>query len=404
VLLSAAVAYLLTLLIAAARARRRSPAPPTTVDDATSFVVLIPAHDEEESLPATLRSVSELAYPPDRWSVVVVADNCRDRTADIAREAGVTVLERHDTTRAGKGHALAWAFEQLRAPAERADAIVVVDADCQVSANLLAAADGRLRSGADALQVDNVVSNPDESRSSALRFAAFALINTVRPLGRSRLGFSCGLLGTGMVFSMALLARQPWRAGSVAEDAEYHLQLVMAGERVLFVPEARVSSTMPTSSRDARDQNLRWESGRWELVRRWSARLLGKALRDRDPAAAVAGIDLLMPPQSLLLAANACALGTARVRRTGVRLAVLSLLGQSLYVFGGLWLVRAPIAVYRAMLTAPALAIWKLALHARLLAGRRPTGWIRTVRPATSPSAQTSPDGGAAARAVVACE
>jgi hypothetical protein len=224
------------------------------------------------------------------------------------------------------------------------------------------------------------VSNVHESSSSALRFAAFALINSVRPLGKNALGFSCGLLGTGMVFSMELLDRHPWRASSIAEDAEYHLQLVSAGERVQFVPEARVSSPMPASLKAARDQNMRWEGGKRDLIRRWSPKLLMQAATRRDTECAEAAIDLMIPPQSLLFAANASALAAAITRRVGLRLAVANLLGQAVYVLGGLLLVRAPVAAYRALLTAPTLAVWKLGLYARLLARPGPTRWIRTER------------------------
>jgi hypothetical protein len=379
VALSMTTTYLLTILAGAAtrsRAPRGAGCPP---GGRTRFAILVPAHDEEVLLPALLRSVADLDYPRERREVVVVADNCSDRTAQIARAAGATVIERDDPARLGKGHALEWAFAQLSSRTDL-DSIVVVDADCEVSANLLAAADQRLRAGARALQVDDVVSNVHESSSSALRFAAFALINSVRPLGKNALGFSCGLLGTGMVFSMELLHQHPWRASSMAEDAEYHLQLVSVGERVQFVPEARVSSPMPASLTAARHQNMRWEGGKCDLIRRWSPKLLMQAAIRRDTECAGAAFDLLIPPQSLLFAANASVLAAAMTRRAGLRVAMANLVGQAVYVLGGLRLVRAPIAAYRALLTAPTLALWKLGLYARLVARPGPTRWIRTER------------------------
>src|SRR5258708_30446270 len=195
----------LLMILAGAATRSRAPRGPGCLPgERTRFAILVPAHDEEELLPALLRSVADLDYPPERREVVVVADNCSDRTAQIARAAGATVMERDDPARLGKGHALEWAFAQLSSRADL-DSVVVVDADCEVSANLLAVADQRLRAGARALQVDYVVSNVHESSSSAPRFAAFSLMNSVRPLRRNALRFSFGLLGTGMVFSMELL-------------------------------------------------------------------------------------------------------------------------------------------------------------------------------------------------------
>src|SRR5205814_8518557 len=120
----------------------------------------------------------------------------------------------------------------------------------------------RLAAGAAAGQADYVVANPGASWAAALRFAAFRLINTVRPAGRERLGLSAGLLGTGMAFRRDLLRRLPWDAFSVAEDQEYHARLVLAGERVAFAREASVSSAMPAGLRAARTQQERWEGGK----------------------------------------------------------------------------------------------------------------------------------------------
>ncbi len=378
--------YLL-LLLGAAAARRRHPAPGGAEEP--RFIVLVPAHNEEVGIAATLASLRALDYPRDRYEVVVIADNCDDRTAPLARAAGATVLERTDPALRGKGHALAWALGRLLPARPDADAIVFLDADCQVSPNLLRALAARLVSGAAAVQADYVVANPGASWSSGLRFAAFALNNTVAPLGQSALGLSCGLLGNGMAFRRDLLERQPWTAFTLAEDAEYHARLVAAGERVVFAPEARVTSPMPTTLREARQQNLRWEGGKWLLIRTWAPRLLAAGLRRRDPGALHAGLRLLLPPQSLLLGGNLAlaALAAALRHPLGRRLAALQLLGQAGYVLGGLALVRAPAGVYRALALAPVLMAWKIGLYLKILAGRGPRGWVRTDRERPAPRA-----------------
>src|SRR5262249_5144144 len=134
------VAYLLFLLASAARRSRRaasrtSPAG-TAADHCERFVVVIPAHDEEMVIGATLSHLFRQEYPADRYAVVVVADNCTDRTAEIARAAGATVLERTNTELRGKGYALDWAFDRLMkedaGTAHEAAAFVIVDADTAV--------------------------------------------------------------------------------------------------------------------------------------------------------------------------------------------------------------------------------------------------------------------------------
>jgi hypothetical protein len=392
-LLSLSTCYLLLLLAGAALGRRRS-LPAAAANPRLRFAILVPAHNEEEGIGATLDSLRRLEYPADRFDIVVIADNCRDRTAARARAAGALVYERHDPERRGKGHALAYGLDRLRAEGDGIDAVAVVDADCRVSANLLTALEARLRLGAAAAQADVVVANPDASWSSALRYAGFALMSTVRRLGKDRLGLSCGLHGTGMAFSAATLDRVPWQAVSLIEDSEQHLRLVMAGGRVAFAPEAWVRTAMPTSLRQAQQQQMRYEGGKRELVQNWTPRLVREGIRRRDLAWLHAGLEPLVPPQALLLAANlALAVVTAMLRsRVGLITAVANLLGQGGYVLGGLLLVRAPATVYRALAFAPVLVVWKLGLHGRLLLGRGARDWVRGPREVPPVPHHATPD------------
>lgn len=206
----------------------------------------------------------------------------------------------------------------------------------------------------------------------------------MRPRGKEALGLSAGLFGTGMAFRRDVLRRHPWNAFSVAEDNEYHARLVTAGERVAFAPEARVVSAMPRSLRAARTQQERWEGGKAEVIRVWAPRLLRDGLRRRDRVRFHAGVELLVPPQSLLMAANvALALAAALLRSPGWRLlGIAGAGGQTAFVLGGLALVRAPLAVWRALLFAPVLIAWKAPLLARIALGRRSREWVRTEREA----------------------
>jgi 1,2-diacylglycerol 3-beta-glucosyltransferase len=380
--LALSVGYLLALLVAARGAARAASKPPALGLARSRFVVLVPAHDEESGIRATLDSLGLCVYPSDARRTVVIADNCTDRTADCAREAGVEVWERMDMTRRGKGFALGWALDRLQSRDEAFDAVVILDADCLASSNMLSAIDQRLRSGAHAVQVNYVVGNPDASHASALRFSGFALMNTVRFLGKQRLGLSCGLVGTGMAFTRELLVREPWTATGIVEDAEYHSRLVQAGERSEFVPEAWVSSAVPTSLNGSSDQQARWEQGKLRLIRQWSPRLLSAGLAERDIVRVHAGLEWLVPPQSLIAAGSlgSAVAGLVLGSRRLVLLSAGTLAAQLTFVLAGLRLVRAPTRVYRALLLAPALIVRKVALYVRLLGGRGPTSWVRTER------------------------
>jgi 1,2-diacylglycerol 3-beta-glucosyltransferase len=387
--LTLSTVYLLGLLLAARSARRRT-APPGGSGRNLRLAVLVPAHDEEAGIAATLAALTGAAYPEDERRIVIVADNCGDSTASVAAAAGAEVWERTDPERHGKGFALIWALERLLALDDPFDAVVFVDADCIVSANLLAAVDARLRAGVRAMQVDYVAGNPEDSSASALRFAAFAVGDTVRCLGKQRLGLSCGLVGTGMAFTRDLLESNPWTATGLVEDGEFHMRLVLAGERVEFVPEAQVSQAVPTSLKAGSSQQARWEMGKLQLVRRWSGRLILAGLAKRDPQRLHAGLECLVPPQSAIAIGN---LGSAFAglllgSRRLLALSMFTAAAQAAFVLAGLRLVRAPACVYRALLSAPALVASKLGLYGRLLSGRGPTAWVRTEReqPAAAPA------------------
>ena len=103
------------------------------------FLVVVPAHDEQAGIVATVISCKSLNYPEHLFRVLVVADNCTDATGIPARDAGARVLERHDSTRRGKGYAIQYLIESLIQAGEfdRLDALVFVDADSTVDPDLL---------------------------------------------------------------------------------------------------------------------------------------------------------------------------------------------------------------------------------------------------------------------------
>ena len=393
-------AHLLLLLGAALRGRREAH---PTAGDGLRLAVVIPAHDEEGQIEAAVRSVQAVDYPTDQTRIIVVADNCRDRTAKVAAQAGAEVWERTDSVNRGKGHALAWAFNRIVAAEDtHHDAICVVDADCEVTPNLLRAFAARLGAGADAVQASYLVSDPSRSTGAALRWAGFALFNVVRPLGRERLGLSSGLLGTGMAISSRLLAHSPWRSFSFAEDREQHMRWVLSGARVAFAPEATVRSPAASDHAGRHAQEARWESGRLRLAASLSPALLRRAVRHREPRAFDAALEPVLPPQSLLLAANVVAVGLTTATRSRLvgRFARASLVGQIIYVVGSLAAVRAPLSVWRALLSVPVFVLRRLSVLGGALGAGRPSEWERTARAPATESAVTdasSTDSGSSA-------
>src|ERR1019366_4388216 len=129
-------------------AAARVPAPSSRM---LKFDVIVPAHNEASVIERTVASLQRLNWPRDRFRILVIADNCNDATVALARTAGAVALERHDDCERGKGYALRFAFKASRAETW-ANAVVVVDADAEVSPNLLEAFAARIESGEQAIQ------------------------------------------------------------------------------------------------------------------------------------------------------------------------------------------------------------------------------------------------------------
>ncbi len=376
--------YLVVLTIGAGFARRTGPPPGPA---RRRFAVLVPAHNEELLIGRLLQNLAQLEYPPDKYDVHVVADNCTDETASRARALGASVHERSDATQRSKGHALRWLLQELGALPAVYDAYVVLDADSMVDRNFLRAMDARLEAGSQVVQAYYSVLNSRASSLAALRFAALAAIHYVRPLGRSALGLSCGLKGNGMCFAAPVLARHSWNWFALAEDVEFHLALVRDGIRVDFAPETTVLADMPVSFRQAASQNARWERGRLELVRRHVPGLLASGLASRSALRLDAAVEQIIPPLSVPFVLGWLSLGAGVTLKAPLpaALAGLSLLGQVTHLLAGLALVRAPLGAYLALAYAPIYILWKVWLYARALASGGSAPWVRTARAPQAP-------------------
>jgi cellulose synthase/poly-beta-1,6-N-acetylglucosamine synthase-like glycosyltransferase len=395
--IAAATAYLAGLTAVAWWARARG-AGRTELSRAPShgFAVLVPAHDEERLIASTVDSLMALDYPADWFGVHVVADNCTDATAAIARAHGATVHERDDPEHGGKGPALMWALDRLRASGTVSDAVAVVDADTIVHRNFLRVMDAKLAGGADAVQAYYAVRDADASALVGFRAAALAARHYLRPLARTVLGGSSGLYGNGMVFRTEVFDDHRWTS-HLTEDIELQLELLLEGRPVAFAPDAVVEAEMPTTVEASRTQHERWERGRLEMVRRYLPRLLRHAAARENRhrfATADAAVDQLIPPFSVLVAATAGWAGSVtldalvRSPRRPWRVAVAAglVLAQAGYVLSSLRMVSAPSAVYRSLAAAPRMVIWKVLLWARMLGRRSQVDWVRTGRNEAAPT------------------
>jgi cellulose synthase/poly-beta-1,6-N-acetylglucosamine synthase-like glycosyltransferase len=374
--LSCAYLLLATLLSA------RNKLPPRS-SQTLRFDLIVPAHNEASIIQRTIKSLRAVDWPPDRFRVVVVADNCTDNTATLAREAGAQVLERHDTTFRGKGYALDYAFKSSRAK-QWADAVVIVDADAEVSSNLLQAFSSRLEQGASAVQAHYGVLNPNASWRTRLITIAKGAFHIVRSRAREHLAVSCGVRGNGWCVTHKLLEQVPYRAFSLTEDLEYGIDLGLAGVRVWYADEAHSDADMVSGEQVARKQRQRWEDGRFQLIRTKTLPLLAAAFQKRSALCFDLAADLLVLPLSyvalnaiglIVAAALACWWNSGFIAWLWVGVACL--VSLVLYVLRGWQLSGIGLRGLLDLARAPGFLIWKVILMLR----RRESGeWVRTAR------------------------
>jgi 1,2-diacylglycerol 3-beta-glucosyltransferase len=392
------VGYLLLLAVFANFASRVTALPAAA---RTRFLILIPAHNEERLIAATLENLLRLDYPQELYAIHVVADNCTDQTADRARQTGAIVHERFDTERRGKGYALQWLLAGLWNDQTPHDAIVILDADSILSANFLQVMDARVQRGERVIQAYYTVRDPGQSSTGSLRYAALAAVHYLRPQGRMVLGGSVGLKGNGMVFTGDLLKKFEWSA-SVTEDIDQHMAMILQGERVSLAPDAVVWGEMPDSLASSQTQTERWESGRLQMARKYFFPLLGASIRNlfhgkarRAYILLDAALEHLIPPFSILFAIcglflvlDAALWLVSRIMTGGspvlyawnLILGAFLQTGQLAYLFAALWLARAPGYIYKSLLSAPLFVGWKIIQYGKVLFGRSQTTWVRTAR------------------------
>ncbi len=352
-----------------------------------TFAVVIPAHDEEYTITKTLQSAFALKYPQKKFTVIVVADNCTDKTASVAQAMGAKVYERIDSNLRGKGYALRWIFDKLIKESTY-EAVVVVDADSTLNPNFLTVMNYYLNRGVVSLQSTDIVEAGPSSWSSAMIRISFLLYNFIRPLGRHVLGLPIGLRGNGMCFAIDTLKDVPWEAYSLAEDVEYGLQLLLSNKPTFFAPEAIVYATMPQETENARSQRARWEGGRISLIHKYSVLLLKAAWKHRSYKYFDTLVDLVTPSIVNMIAIIGFMivlnilmtfLGIDEMNKYIIWWSVAGLCGL-FHLFMGLFIARAEKALFLALLQVPRYILWKIGLYLHIFQGDKQAGWIRTTR------------------------
>ena len=343
--------------------------------------MIIPSHNEEQQIAATIHNTRKCDYPQELVDIAVIADNCTDDTAKAADNCEARVHVRNDTRLRGKGAALDWFLRKNREKLEEYGGIVFIDADSCPHRNMLRALSQSLsHPGVDVVQGFYVVENPYDNWRTALNSAAFNVFNHLRMAGNDRLFGRTVLKGLGMAFSPEILMKLGWPANSEVEDVEFTIMLVENSINVRYNSEAIITSEMAVSMKQADSQRRRWEGGRFNLAAEMIPRL-GKEIFHGKIRYLYLLADLLIAPLSLLVLLTLISFLTAWILMPAAIPVLLIIMGTiAFYVISGQLQRKAPARLWLYLFTFPLFLIWKSALYLSMLVLPRKRAWKRTLR------------------------
>lgn len=373
--------------LAAALANRKLPS--SALLSRPRIAVLVPAHNEASGIEGTLNALQSQLTNQDL--LLVIADNCDDETATIARATGASVLERHNLEQRGKGYALDFGLNYLAA--DPPDVVVIVDADCIVAPGAIEKIACLAATQSRPVQATYLLNQPAKPKpKDAVSVLAFTVKNLVRPLGMAQLGFPCLLTGTGMAFPWSVIRKVSLASGNIVEDMQLALDLAIAGDPAIFCAEARVIGALPQQDRAARSQRTRWEHGHLQTLLTQVPRLLKAALHQKRADLVAVALDLSVPPLSLLVMLWGALMAIALL---------LSLLSNELTVSAlllaveGILILTAVLVAWAkfsradlpmtTLLSVPLYVLWKIPLYLAFLV-KPQTKWVRTERDAIDSS------------------
>lgn len=263
------------------------------------FMAVIPAHNEESVIKNLVDSLQEQDYPKELYDIYVIADNCNDNTAQIAKDSGAIVLKRFDEEHKTKGFALNWFLQQKIEENADYDAMCVFDADNIVDKNFLKNMNKKLCQGEEVVQGYRDIKNPTDSWISAGYAIFYWMMHRFYHLARYNLGLSPLLNGTGFMVKFDLLKPDGWQTETLTEDIEYSLINIASGRKLGWAVDAIVYDEQPTTFKASWSQRSRWSVGHLQCMKRYTKDLANgvkehKTLMNFDGLLYMFGIPMML--------------------------------------------------------------------------------------------------------------
>ena len=254
---------------------------PLKIDKEHKFMAVIPAHNEEMVVGNLIESLQAQNYPKDKYDIYVIADNCTDDTAKVAKEAGAIVLKRFDENHKTKGFALNWFLKQKIEENADYDAFCVFDADNIVDKNFLENMNKKLCQGEEVVQGYRDIKNPNDSWISAGYAIFYWMMHRFYHLARYNLGLSALLNGTGFMVKFDLVKPNGWQTITLTEDIEFSLMNVIEGRRVGWSTDAIVYDEQPITFKQSWSQRSRWSVGHLQCMKYYTKDLANGVVKHK---------------------------------------------------------------------------------------------------------------------------
>lgn len=249
--------------------------PKFEADTHHKYAVIIAARNERDVICQLIESIKKQKYPQDMLDIFVVADNCTDDTAQLARQAGACVFERQSDTLIGKGYALNFAFENILPKNAGYEGYFVFDADNLLEENYIAEMNKVFHAGYRIVTSYRNSKNYDTnwiSAGSSLWFLKEArFLNNARMI----LGTSCAVSGTGFLVHSDIIEKNcGWKHHLLTEDIEFSIDNVIKGEIIGYCDGAMLYDEQPISFDQSWKQRLRWAKGFYQVAKNYGLKLI----------------------------------------------------------------------------------------------------------------------------------
>lgn len=246
---------------------------PYKVNKKHKFMAIIPAHNEEAVIGNLIDSLKNQNYDKDLYDIYVIADNCTDNTAKIAKEKGAIVYKRFDEEHKTKGYALNWFLKQKIEENADYDAFFVFDADNIADKNFIINMNKKLCEGEEVVQGYRDIKNPTDNWITAGYALFYWTMHRFYHLARYNVGLSSLLNGTGFMVRFDIIKPQGWDTKTLTEDIEFSLKRIIAGKKIGWSTEAIVYDEQPTGFKQSWSQRSRWTVGHIQCVSMYTAEL-----------------------------------------------------------------------------------------------------------------------------------